>query len=78
MAKRKQLRIELGKDEEARDNLTRNAPDKRAENQRSEKQLRDSKESLKGKRSNSKHLRQDFSPERRSGQRSKKNSYSLI
>ena len=45
--KRRQLRIELGKDEEARVNLTRNAPDKRAEEQRSENQLRDPKESLK-------------------------------
>ena len=57
--KRKQLRIELGKDEEVRVDLTRNAPDKRAEEQRSESQLRDHKESLKGKRSNSKHIRQD-------------------
>ena len=65
--KRKQLRIELDNDEEARVNLTRNAPDKRAENQQSENQLRDPKENLKGKRSNSKHLRQDFSPERRRG-----------
>ena len=60
--KRKQLRIEL-KEEEARVDLTRNAPDKRAENQRSENQLRDPKEYLKGKRSNSKHLRQDSSRE---------------
>ena len=42
--KKKQLRIELGKEEEARVNLTRNAPDKRAENQRSENQLCDHKE----------------------------------
>ena len=49
---RKQLRIEL-KDEEARVDLTRNAPDKRAENQRSENQLHDPKKTLKGKRSNS-------------------------
>ena len=63
---KRQLRIEL-KDEEARVNLTRNAPDKRAEEQRSENQLRDPKENLKGKRSNSKHLRQDSLPERRRG-----------
>ena len=30
VGKRKQLRIELGKDEEARVNLTRNAPDERS------------------------------------------------
>ena len=40
---------------------------KRAKNQRSENQLRDPKENLKVKRSNSKHLRQDSSPERRRG-----------
>ena len=43
--KRKQLRIELGKDEEARVNLTRNAPDeKRREPAIGKKQLRDPKE----------------------------------
>ena len=30
VGKRRQLRIELGKDEEARVNLTRNAPDKKS------------------------------------------------
>ena len=64
---RKQLRIELGKDEEARVDLTKNAPDERDENQQPENQLREPKENLKGKRSNSKHLRQGCSPERRRG-----------
>ena len=44
---RKQLRIEL-KDEEARVDLTRNALEKRAEEQRSENQLRDPKEKFEG------------------------------
>ena len=65
--KRKQLRIELGKDEEARVDLTRNAPDKRAEKQRPKNQLREPKENLKEKRSKSKYLRQDSLPERRRG-----------
>ena len=46
---------------------------KRAENQRPENQLRDPKENLKGKRSNSKHLRQDSLPERRRGRGVKRN-----
>ena len=49
MGKEKQLRIEL-KDEEARVDLTRDAPDKRAENQRSENQLRDPKGKFEGGR----------------------------
>ena len=45
----RQLRIELGNDEEARVNLTRNAPDeKRREPMTGKKQLRDPKENLKG------------------------------
>ena len=47
MGKRKQLRNELN-DEEARVDLTRNAPEKRAEEQRSENQLHDPKEKFEG------------------------------
>ena len=48
VGKIRQLRIELGKDEEARVNLTRNAPDKRAEEQLSGNQLREPKEKFEG------------------------------
>ena len=67
VGKGKQLRIELCKDEEARVNLTRNAPDEKRREPTTENQLHDPKENLKGNRSNSKHLRQDSSPERRRG-----------
>ena len=66
--KRKQLRIELCKDEEARVNLTRNAPDEKRREPMTEKtNCVILKKDLKGKRSNSKHLRQDSLPERRRG-----------
>ena len=64
--KRKQLRIELGKDEEARVNLTRNAPDKTGWTTHETNHVI-LKKNLKGKRSNSKHLHQDSSRERRRG-----------
>ena len=64
--KRKQLRIELGKDEEARVYLTRNAPDRKELRTNDQKtNYVNLKKNLKGKRSNSKHLCQDSSPERR-------------
>ena len=64
--KRKQLRIEFGKDEEARVNLTRNAQDKRGWTTHETNHVI-LKKNLSGKRSSSKHQRQDSSPERRSG-----------
>ena len=72
VGKRRQLRIELGKDEEARVNLTRNAPDKKElrTNDRKTNYV-NLKKNLKGKRSNSKHLRQD-SLRATKGQRSKR------
>ena len=62
----KELRTDLAKYEEDRINLTRIAPvEQRIDIE--QKHLRDPKENLKGKRSNSKHLRQESSPERRRG-----------
>ena len=62
--KRKQLRIELAKTKRSNWLDEKMHRMKRAENRWSENQLHDPKESLKGKRSKSKHLHQDSSPER--------------
>ena len=72
-----ELRMDLAKEKEVRVDLTRDAPDKRGWTTHETNHVI-LKKNLNGKRSNSKHLRQDSSPERRRGLRSKKNSYSPI
>ena len=63
---RKELRIDLVKDKEVRVDLMRNAPDKRGWTTHETNHVI-LKKNLNGKRSNSKHLRQDSLPERRRG-----------